>query len=129
VAAWTDIDRTNGDQSDIALRPISLDAACEVPRDAAARMAITTKANEGSAPTQRYMLRGRVVSLDRAGRTVTVDAEAIPGFMGAMMMSYPVKDEHLLDPVSPREPITATIVRVGDEYWLEDIDTSKRKAQ
>jgi hypothetical protein len=89
VAAWTDIDRANGDQSDIALRPISLDATCEVQRDAAARMSIANRAIEGPAPTQRYTLRGGVVSLDRAGRTVTVDHEAIPGFMGAMTMSYP----------------------------------------
>jgi Copper binding periplasmic protein CusF len=110
VAAWTDIDRSNGDQSDIALRPISLDATCEVPRDAATRMSITTKTIEGPAPTQRYTLRGRVVSLDRAGRTVTVDAEAIPGFMGAMMMSYPVKNERLLDSrhaFNPESPLAA----------------------
>jgi hypothetical protein len=129
VAAWTNIDRTNGDHSGIALRPISLDATCEVPRDTAARMSITTKATEGPAPTQRFTLTGRVISLDRAGRTVTVDAEAVPGFMGAMMMSYPVKDERLLEHVAPSDHMTATIVRVGDEYWLEDIDTSKRKAQ
>jgi Cu/Ag efflux protein CusF len=129
VAAWTDIDRTNGDQSDIALRPIALDETCEVPRDAAARMSIATKAIESPAPTQRYTLRGRVVSPDRAGRTVTVDAQAIPGFMGAMMMSYPVKNEHLLDRVSPSDQITATIVRLGDEYWLEDVETSKSKVQ
>jgi Cu/Ag efflux protein CusF len=89
-------------------------------------MSIATKAIESPAPTQRYTLRGRVASLDKAGRTVTVDAEAIPGFMGAMMMSYPVKNERLLDHVSPSDHITATIVRVGDEYWLEDIETSKR---
>jgi Cu/Ag efflux protein CusF len=129
VAAWTDIDRTNGDQSGIALRPISLDATCEVPRDTAAQMSITTKAIEVPAPTQRFTLRGRVVSLDRAGRTVTVDAEAVPGFMGAMIMSYPVKNDRLLEHVAPSDHMTATIVRVGDEYWLEDIDTSKRKAQ
>ena len=129
VAAWTDIDRSSGDRSDIALRPISLDAICEVPPDAAARMSIATKASDGPAPTQRYTLRGRVVSLDRAGRTVTVDSEAIPGFMGAMMMSYPVKNERLLDQVSPSDHIDATIVRVGDEYWLEDVKTSRGKEQ
>ena len=129
VAAWTDIDRSNGDRSDVALRPISLDATCEVPRDVASTMSITMKAIDTAAPTQRYTLRGRVVSLDRAGRTVTVDGEAIPGFMGAMMMSYPVKNERLLDHVSPSDHIDATIVRVGDEYWLEDVKTSTSKPQ
>jgi Cu/Ag efflux protein CusF len=127
IAAWTDIDRTNGDQSDIALRPISLDASCEVPRDAATRLSIANTATEAPVPTQRYTMRGRVVSLDGAGRTVRVDHQAIPGFMGAMTMSYPVKNEHLLDHVSPSDHITATIVRVGDEYWLEDIEASKER--
>jgi Cu/Ag efflux protein CusF len=127
VAAWTDIDRTNGDQSDIALRSIALDATCEVPRDEAARVSIANEATASPVPTQRYTLRGRIVSLDRAGRTVTVDHEAIPGFMGAMMMSYPVKNDRLLDHVSASDHITATIVRVGDDYWLEDIETSKVK--
>ena len=129
VAAWTDIDRSSGNQSDIAIRAISLDAICEVPPDAASRMSIATKTIDGPAPTQRYTLKGRVASLDRAGRTVTVDGEAIPGFMGAMMMSYPVKNERLLDHVSPSDHIDATIVRVGDEYWLEDVKTSKGKPQ
>jgi Cu/Ag efflux protein CusF len=127
VAAWTDIDRSNGDRSDVALRPISLDATCEVPRDVASTMSITMKAIDSTAPTQRYTLRGRVASLDKAGRTVTVDGEAIPGFMDAMMMSYPVKNERLLDHVSPSDHIDATIVRVGDEHWLEDVKTSKGK--
>jgi Cu/Ag efflux protein CusF len=127
VSAWVDIDRANSDQSDIALRPISLDPPCEVPRDAAARMSITNMATGSPAPTQRYALTGRVTSLDKAGRTVTVDGEAVPGFMGAMMMSYPVKDEHLLDHVSASDHIRATIVRIGDDYWLEDIETSNRK--
>jgi protein SCO1 len=90
---------------------------------------LATKAFDGPAPTQRYTLRGRVVSLDRAGRTVTIDGEAIPGFMGAMMMLYPVTNERLLDRVLPSDHIDATIVRVGDEYWLEDVKTSKGRAQ
>jgi len=35
VAAWTDIDRSNADRSDIALRRIPLNASCDVPADAA----------------------------------------------------------------------------------------------
>jgi protein SCO1 len=92
-------------------------------------MSIQNTAADASTPTAHYALRGRVVSLDGASRTVTVDSEAIAGFMGAMMMSYPVKNERLLDHVSPSDHIDATIVRVGDEYWLEDVKTSKGKPQ
>ena len=45
--------------------------------------------------------------------------------MGAMTMTYPVKDEHLLDDVSVGEPITATVVSSGRDYWLEAIAAAK----
>jgi Cu/Ag efflux protein CusF len=35
-------------------------------------------------PAQRYDLKGKVVSVDKSARKLTVDHEAIPGFMGAM---------------------------------------------
>jgi protein SCO1/2 len=70
---------------------------------------------------QRYDLKGRVVAIDKPGKRLTVDHEAIPGFMGAMTMAYPVKDEHLLDALSPGEPITAKVMSTGGEFWLEDV--------
>ena len=53
VTTWTEIDRSNGDHSDIALRPFSLDATCDVPRDAAARMSIANTAGERPAAEWR----------------------------------------------------------------------------
>jgi hypothetical protein len=49
--------------------------------------------------------------------------------MGAMMMSPPVKHEPLLEHVSPSDRIDAMIVRVDDDYSLEDAKTSRGKAQ
>src|SRR5271156_913875 len=43
-----------------------------------------------AAPTQRYHLTGRVVSVEPSKQQVTVDAGDIPGFMSAMTMGYPV---------------------------------------
>ena len=120
VAAWTDIDRRNGDRSDVALRRIPLDAACDVPRDAAGPMS-TGNLTDVAAPVRRYALRGRVVSVDKTTHTVTIDHEAIPGFMDAMTMPYPVKEPQLLDRVSGGQSIRATVVQRSDEFWLEDI--------
>jgi Cu/Ag efflux protein CusF len=78
---------------------------------------------------QRYDLRGKVVFVDKAGKKLTVDHEAIPGFMGAMTMSYPVKDEHLLESLSPGERVTAKVVSTGNEFWLENIATDKSAAE
>ena len=73
------------------------------------------------AQPQRYDLKGKVVSIDKPGKKTTVDAEDIPGFMGAMTMPYPVRDEHLLDNLSPGDQITAKVVSTGGDFWLENI--------
>ena len=44
----------------------------------------------GTAP-ERYELEGSVVSVDIEGAQVSVNHKAIPGFMGAMTMSFPVR--------------------------------------
>jgi protein SCO1 len=70
---------------------------------------------------QRYDLRGKVISIDKSAKRLTVDHEAIPGFMGAMTMAYPVKDERLLDGVTPGDQVTAKVVSTGTEFWLENV--------
>ena len=71
---------------------------------------------------KQYDLKGKVVSVDKAARQVSVDGEDIPGFMGPMTMSYPVKNEQVLDTLAPGDQITATLVsKSGSEYWLESI--------
>src|SRR4029077_7755454 len=84
-----------------------------------------TQAQPASQPQQsqpaRYDLKGKVVSVDKAGKTVAVAGEDIPGFMSAMTMSYPVKNEQLLETLSTGDQITAKIIAQGSEYWLENI--------
>lgn len=70
---------------------------------------------------QRHDLRGKVVSIDKAGKSLVVDHEAIPDFMGAMTMPYPVKDETLLDNLSPGDQVNAQIVVDDTGMWLENI--------
>jgi Cu/Ag efflux protein CusF len=45
-----------------------------------------TPAQSPQTQPQRYDLKGKVVSVDKSGKKLTVDHEAIPGFMGAMTM-------------------------------------------
>ena len=75
-----------------------------------------------AAEPQRHDLRGKVVSVDKAGKSLTVDHEEIPGFMGAMAMPYPVKDETLLENLSPGDPVNAqVVVDSSGTMWLENI--------
>ncbi len=99
-------------QADTAQAPAAAQAPAQTPAEAQA---------PADGQPQRYDLRGKVVSVDKAKKSLTVDHEVIPGFMGAMTMPYAVKDEHLLDNLKPGEQVTAKVVATSDEYWLEDI--------
>ena len=70
---------------------------------------------------KRYNLTGRVVSIDKAARSVNVDGDEIPGFMAAMTMPYQVKDASVLDKLSPGDQIKAEIVMGDDGAYLENI--------
>lgn len=56
-----------------------------------------------------YKLRGKVVSTNPAKGEVTVDHEAIPGFMDAMTMPYKLKDANILSELHPGDLITADL--------------------
>jgi protein SCO1/2 len=57
-----------------------------------------------------YPLRGKVVSTDAAQGEVTLNHEAIPGFMDAMTMPYKLKDPSILGELHPGDVITADVL-------------------
>jgi protein SCO1/2 len=57
-----------------------------------------------------YHLRGKVVSIDSATGEVTLNHEAIPGFMDAMTMPYKLKDPGILSELHPGDTITADVL-------------------
>jgi protein SCO1/2 len=71
-----------------------------------------------------YHLRGKVVSTDPARGEVTLDHEAIPGFMDAMTMPYKLKDPGILSELHPGDVITADVLVSPDpdaDYLLDHI--------
>lgn len=70
---------------------------------------------------KRYDLKGTVMAVNTAGKTLTVNHENIPGFMGAMTMAYVVKDAQQLEHVSAGDQVTAKAVSTGTKIWLEDV--------
>jgi protein SCO1 len=70
---------------------------------------------------KRYPLTGRVVSVDKSAQSITIDGDAIPGFMGAMTMPYQVKDAAVLTKAYAGDQIKAEIVVGSDEAYLENI--------
>jgi protein SCO1/2 len=57
-----------------------------------------------------YKLRGKVVSTNPATGEVTLNHEAIPGFMEAMTMPYKLKDAGILSELHPGDLITADLL-------------------
>ncbi len=65
-----------------------------------------------------YKLRGKVISTNPATGEVTLDHEAIPGFMEAMTMPYKLKDPSILSELHPGDVLTA------DLFVSQDADAS-----
>jgi protein SCO1/2 len=57
-----------------------------------------------------YKLRGKVVRTDSAKGEVTVDHEAIAGFMEAMTMPYQLRDANITSELHPGDVITADVL-------------------
>jgi len=72
-------------------------------------------------PQQRYDLRGKVVAVDANAGTVTVAHQSIPGYMGAMTMSFIVKDQWAFKVLKPGQTVSASLVIEGDHSWLEGL--------
>ena len=80
-----------------------------------------------TAGTERhYSLSGKVVALDAQHQTAMVDATAIPNFMEAMTMEYPVKSKADFNQLHVGDRIKAT-VNLSEEgsYNLSGIQIQK----
>jgi protein SCO1/2 len=74
-----------------------------------------------SSTVKEYKVRGVVVSTDPAKGQVTVDSEAIPGFMDAMIMPYTLKQPNIISELHPGDTITATLLASSSSDQLDEI--------
>lgn len=77
---------------------------------------------------KRYEMTGKVISVDANKPELVVDSKEIPGFMQAMVMSYPVKDAAALKGVAAGDEISSVVVVEDHNYWLENIQVTKKNA-
>jgi hypothetical protein len=83
--------------------------------------------SEATSPAKRYTLHGQVVSVNAKNHTATIAGEAIPGWMGAMTMPYPVKNEKDWQALRPQQVMTATVeVHEEGDYALVDVQNGKQ---
>jgi hypothetical protein len=77
---------------------------------------------ESPEPERHYALSGRILALNPRDQTATVDAAAIPGFMEAMTMEYPIKSKADFDKLHVGDRIAATVnVRAAGLYDLSNV--------
>ena len=69
-----------------------------------------TEAQGDTSAVKVYKLRGKIVSANPSTGEVTVNHEAIPGFMEAMTMPYKLKDPGILSQMHPGDTITADVM-------------------
>jgi len=75
----------------------------------------TATQSSAAAAFKVYKLRGKVVSTNAATGEVTLDHEAIPGFMEAMTMPYKLKDPSVLSELHAGDVITADVLVSQDQ--------------
>lgn len=84
--------------------------------------------HSSSALDKHYRLTGEVKSLDAKDHTAQIDAAAIPNYMEAMSMDYPIKSEAEFKKLQVGELIEANLnVHGDDSYDLSDIRPSQAK--
>ncbi len=117
-----------GRLSDEAIWKIALYARQIPSNQAKAELALakatpaTAKQPDAVDPERRYPLKGKIVSVEVELKQVTIEHEEIKGYMEAMTMPFPLRDEKLLSKVKKGDQIQATLVIGGEKGWrLENV--------
>jgi protein SCO1/2 len=76
-------------------------------------------ASEPSAKS--YAARGVIREISPDHHTVTIQHDAIAGYMPAMTMEFPVKDTNELHGISPSDEITFKLVVRENDDWVEGV--------
>jgi protein SCO1/2 len=72
-----------------------------------------------------YKLVGVVRKVDRESGDVTIKHEAIPGYMPAMTMPFPVRDKDLLEQLQAGDEVEGTLRVRGDAYELTGLEITR----
>ena len=80
----------------------------------------TSNNPEASSSAKRYEVKGKVVSVDKANRKVTIAHEEIKGYMEAMTMPFTLLNDDVYSELKPGSQILATLVVDQGRSWLED---------
>jgi protein SCO1/2 len=80
-----------------------------------------TKQPQSQAASERHPLEGRVVKIDRETGLVAIRHYEIAGYMPAMTMSFPLKDDPILAELQPGDQVRGTLVVEAGSSRLIDL--------
>src|SRR5262245_30892956 len=85
-----------------------------------------TESKKVSPDAKRFTLKGKVVSVDRGSKKAKIDHQDIPGYMDAMTMDFPIREDAVWDELKPGVDIQADLVvdNANAQFWLENISIS-----
>lgn len=73
----------------------------------------------------RYELKGKVVTVEKDKRLVTVAHDEIKNYMPGMTMPFTLKEDWPFEVLATGDQITATLVVDGSSSWLEDVSITQ----
>jgi len=76
-------------------------------------------------PAEPHHIHGVIERLDAQNRTALIKHGKIEGFMDAMTMEFPIKDEKQFDALRLGETIDGTVFVQDTNFWVGDIKESK----
>jgi protein SCO1 len=80
--------------------------------------------DRSSAEAKRFPFVGKVVSVDKINKKATLSHDAIPGYMDAMTMAFPIHDDWVWNDLTPGSEIHAELVvdnSAKDPFYLEKV--------
>ncbi len=84
------------------------------------------KTQKPATAERRFPIEGRVVAVDAAAHTITLDHHEVVGYMKAMTMPFSVRDTWVFNVVHPGDTVQATLV-VSDDAYLENISVTEAR--
>jgi Cu/Ag efflux protein CusF len=74
-----------------------------------------------SPPLNRFSIHGEVMRLEPADKLATIRHQKIEGYMGAMTMTFPVKDPREFGELQIGNCIDGTVFVQGENLWVGEI--------
>jgi len=81
------------------------------------------------AAIERYTLHGTIVQLNQQNMAATIEHDEIVGWMGAMTMDFPIKDQADWDKLRVGDRITGTVFVSSDGFHLGEIKMAEPAAE